>query len=117
MAAFDKVGAKRPTWSEEDGASRVPYWVFQREDVLEAENKKLFQGPVWNFLCLEAELEETGDFVAVSAGETPVIVTRDKDGQVYAFENRCAHRGSLLALEDRGNVKDFTCVYHALHCF
>jgi anthranilate 1,2-dioxygenase large subunit len=42
-----------------------------------------------------------------------VIVTRDRDGELYAFENRCSHRGSLLALEDRGNVRDFTCVYHA----
>lgn len=113
MATLEETEAKRPTWSTEDGASRVPYWIFQRQDILEAENRKLFHGPVWNFLCLEAELREAGDFVAVSAGETPVIVTRDKDGELYAFENRCAHRGSLLALEDRGNVKDFTCVYHA----
>lgn len=113
MARSDEVGTTIPTWSKEDGASRVPYWVFQRQDVLDAENKKLFHGEVWNYLCLEVELEESGDFVAVHAGETPIIVTRDKDGQIYAFENRCAHRGSLLALEDRGNVKDFTCVYHA----
>ena len=113
MVDPEEVSAKQPTWPAKDGATRVPYWVFQRQDVLEAENKKIFQGPVWNFLCLEAELVEAGDFVAVFAGETPVIVTRDKDGQIYAFENRCAHRGSLLALEDRGNVKDFTCVYHA----
>ncbi|KAE8436908.1 MULTISPECIES: aromatic ring-hydroxylating dioxygenase subunit alpha [Halomonadaceae] len=104
---------ERPTWASEDGGSRVPYWVFQREDVRALENDKLFHGPIWNYLCLEAELAQPGDFVAVHAGETPVIVTRDTDDQLYAFENRCAHRGSLLALEDRGNVKDFTCVYHA----
>ncbi|SPF82004.1 Rieske 2Fe-2S domain-containing protein [Pseudoprimorskyibacter insulae] len=98
MVDPEEVSAKQPTWPAKDGATRVPYWVFQRQDVLEAENKKIFQGPVWNFLCLEAELVEAGDFVAVFAGETPVIVTRDKDGQIYAFENRCAHRGSLLAL-------------------
>ncbi|AEQ52649.1 aromatic ring-hydroxylating oxygenase subunit alpha [Pelagibacterium halotolerans] len=77
------------------------------------ERRKLFQGETWNYLCLEAELPSAGDFVAVHVGETPVIVTRDHDGEIYAFENRCSHRGSLLALEDRGNVKDFTCVYHA----
>lgn len=103
----------RPEWPREDGAARVPYWIFQRQDVLEEERKKLFRGPTWNFLCLEVELQDIGDFVAVHAGETPVIVTRGEDGQLYAFENRCAHRGSLLALEDRGNVKNFTCVYHA----
>lgn len=113
MTTSDDTGTEHPTWLTEDGASRVPYWVFQRQDILDAENKKIFHGEVWNYLCLEVELVEAGDFVAVHAGETPIIVTRDKDGQIYAFENRCAHRGSLLALEDRGNVKDFTCVYHA----
>lgn len=113
MAKSQRDAATQPEWPKEDGASRVPYWVFQRDDVLEEEKEKLFHGPVWNYLCLEVELEEAGDFVAVDVGETPVIVTRDGDGELYAFENRCAHRGSLLALEDRGNVKDFTCVYHA----
>jgi phenylpropionate dioxygenase-like ring-hydroxylating dioxygenase large terminal subunit len=39
-------------------------------------------------------------------------VTRDKDGELHAFENRCAHRGSLLVLKDSGEAKDIICVYH-----
>lgn len=115
LVMWDNSGPEtRPlTWLAEDGVSRVPYWVFQREDVARHEQETLFHGPTWNYLCLEAELPDIGDFVATHVGETPVIVTRDRDGELYAFENRCAHRGSLLALEDRGNVKDFTCVYHA----
>ena len=35
----------------------------------------------------------------------PVVVTRDKDGALHAFENRCAHRGSLLVLNERGEAK------------
>lgn len=113
MGGTLQMSGERPVWPSEAGASQVPYWIFQREDVLALEREKLFHGPVWNFLCLAVELEKAGDFVATYVGETPVIVTRDTDGELYAFENRCAHRGSLLALEDRGNVKDFTCVYHA----
>lgn len=113
MDDVTKTPNKLPVWSKEDGPRRVPYWLFQREDIYAMEKAKLFDGPTWNFLCLEAELKAAGDFVAVDVGEKPVIVARDVDGQIYGFENRCAHRGSLLALEDRGNVKDFTCVYHA----
>jgi anthranilate 1,2-dioxygenase large subunit len=96
-----------------DRLSRVPYGVFQRQDVYVREQKRLFRGQVWNYLCLEVEIPEIGDYVATYAGDTPVVVTRGHDGQIYAFENRCAHRGSLLALKDRDNVKSFTCVYHA----
>jgi anthranilate 1,2-dioxygenase large subunit len=96
-----------------DRLSRVPFWLFQREDVYVREQKRLFRGRVWNYLCLEVEIPEIGDYVATYAGDTPVVVTRGHDGQIYAFENRCSHRGSLLALKDRDNVKSFTCVYHA----
>ncbi|HEX4247826.1 MAG TPA: Rieske 2Fe-2S domain-containing protein [Pseudonocardia sp.] len=100
-----------PPWPE--GLTRVPYWVFQREDVYAAEQQRLFRGPHWNFLCLEAELAEPGRYRTTWLGDTPVIVSRGRDGELYAFENRCAHRGALIALEDRGCAMEFTCVYHA----
>lgn len=96
-----------------DGVTRVPYWIFQDRDIYAAEQRNIFQGPSWNYLCLAAEVKNSGDFVTTFVGDTPVIVARDSDGELYAFENRCAHRGALIALEQRGNTKDFTCVYHA----
>jgi phenylpropionate dioxygenase-like ring-hydroxylating dioxygenase large terminal subunit len=93
--------------------SRVPYSVFQRQDVLAAEQQKVFEGPVWNFLGLEAELGDAGDFKTTFVGRMPVLVTRDEDGEIYAFENRCAHRGALICLDDFGNKPEHTCVYHA----
>jgi anthranilate 1,2-dioxygenase large subunit len=99
-------------WTEQ-GVTRVPYWIFQGADVYAAEQRCLFRGPLWHFLCLAVELPDAGDFCTTSVGETPVIVTRDADSEIYAFENRCAHRGALIALEPRGNAKDFSCVYHA----
>jgi anthranilate 1,2-dioxygenase large subunit len=103
-------GAK--SWRSE-GFARVPYWVFKSPAVYAREQTAIFQGKSWNYLCLEAELPAVGDYVATYAGDSPVIVTRAEDGFIYAFENRCSHRGALLALEDRGSVKNFTCIYHA----
>lgn len=100
-----------PVWGE--SLTRVPYWVFQREDVFAREQEQVFRGPNWNYLCLESELATPGSYVTTFVGTTPVIVARDRDGELYAFENRCAHRGALLALDKRGDAKDFTCVYHA----
>ncbi|MDT7585718.1 MAG: anthranilate 1,2-dioxygenase large subunit [Pseudonocardiales bacterium] len=100
-----------PAWP--DGLTRVPYWVFQRDDVYAAEQDRLFRGPHWNYLCLEAEVASPGQYRTTFLGDTPVIVSRGRDGELYAFENRCAHRGALIALDDRGTAKEFTCVYHA----
>jgi anthranilate 1,2-dioxygenase large subunit len=96
------------------GFTRVPYWAFQSEDVYRVEQQHIFQAESWNYLCLEAELAKPGDFRTTFVGDAPVIVARDDDGEIYAFENRCAHRGALICLDDHGsNKKDFACVYHA----
>jgi anthranilate 1,2-dioxygenase large subunit len=45
-------------------------------------------------------------------GETPIVVNRDLNGAIYAFVNRCAHRGALVRREASGNAMDHTCIYH-----
>ncbi|MSP29570.1 MAG: Rieske (2Fe-2S) protein, partial [Acetobacteraceae bacterium] len=95
------------------GISRVPFWLYQDRAILRAEQRKIFEGPAWHFLCLDIDIESQGDFRTTFLGEMPVVVVRGRDGAIHAFENRCAHRGALIAFEDSGNVKDFTCIYHA----
>ena len=98
-------------WPE--GLTRIPYWVYSDPDVLALEQKRIFEGPVWNFLCLETELPNVGDYRTTFVGSMPVVVVRAEDGDIATFENRCAHRGALICLEDSGNAKDFQCVYHS----
>jgi len=112
-ASTPPAGIAAPTPWPAEVYSYVPYWVFQREDVLQAEQQRVFEGPVWNYLALEAEIPQAGDFKTTFVGRMPVVVTRDADGEIYAFENRCAHRGALIALDDFGNASEHTCVYHA----
>ena len=110
--SVDTAASEPGLWPQ--GLNRVPYWAFQREDVYREEQQRIFQGDCWNYLCLEADLPEPGDFRLSFVGDAPVIVTRDADGEIYAFENRCAHRGALICLDDHGAGKrEFSCVYHA----
>jgi anthranilate 1,2-dioxygenase large subunit len=112
QAALDDPALGDRAWPE--GLTRIPYWLFQRDDIYRDEQKRIFQGPVWNYLCLEADVAAPGDFRTTFVGAVPVIVARHEDGEIYAFENRCAHRGALIALDDHGKKKkDFSCVYHA----
>ena len=94
--------------------TRVPFWVYSDPEIYRTEQQRIYRGATWNYLCLEADLEKPGDYVSTFAGDMPVVVARDFDGEIYAFENRCVHRGALLCLENSGsNAKGFTCVYHA----
>lgn len=100
------------TWPG-DTLARVPYWVYQDEETYRAELRRIFEGPVWNYACLEVDLPGPGDYRTTFVGEMPVIVVRGADGAIHAFENRCAHRGALIALDDGGTARHFQCVYHA----
>ena len=94
--------------------ARVPYWVYQDDANYRDELRRIFEGPVWNYLALESDLIRPGDYRTTFVGEMPVIVVRGETGGIHAFENRCAHRGALIALDDGGSTgRRFQCVYHA----
>jgi anthranilate 1,2-dioxygenase large subunit/terephthalate 1,2-dioxygenase oxygenase component alpha subunit len=95
------------------GLTRIPFALYSDAQTAADEQARIFRGEVWNYLCLEAELPDSGSYRTTFAGETPVVVVRDGDGEIYAFENRCAHRGALIALEKSGRAENFQCVYHA----
>lgn len=99
------------SWPAE-GVTRVPYWVYQDEEVYTEEQEKIFRGATWNYLCLEAELAEPQSFLTTFVGDMPVVVTRDAQGALHAWENRCAHRGALVCMQARGKAERFTCIYH-----
>lgn len=95
------------------GLTRVPFDLYNDRLTAQQEQERIFRGATWNYLCLDAELPEAGSYRTTFVGETPVVVVKDDDGEIYAFENRCAHRGALIALEKCGKAESFQCVYHA----
>lgn len=95
------------------GLTRVPNRLYSDPTIYRAEMARIFQGPVWNFVGLEAEIPAAGDYKTTFVGETPVIVVRDRDGSVNVLENRCAHRGALVCLKEHGHARSLACVYHA----
>jgi anthranilate 1,2-dioxygenase large subunit len=99
-------------WPSQHHGCRVPYQVFTDRDWYVHEQHRIFRGETWSFVGLEAEVPKAGDFKATFMGDTPVIVTRDKEGGINVLQNRCAHRGALVCRERRGNVSRLECVYH-----
>jgi anthranilate 1,2-dioxygenase large subunit len=100
------------SWPKE-GPTRAPYRVMHDPEIYRQEMERIFRGPTWHYLCLEAELPKPGDYRTSFIGEIPIIVCRDEDGTINAMVNRCAHKGALLCIEPHGNRTQFACVYHA----
>jgi phenylpropionate dioxygenase-like ring-hydroxylating dioxygenase large terminal subunit len=111
MSGLNLVSEPHVAWPS-NGLSEVPFRLYTDHAQYALEQQRIFQGPTWNYLCLTAELPNAGDYVATTVGEAAVIATRDTAGNINAFVNRCAHRGNLLCFEQRGNVKEISCIYH-----
>jgi len=96
----------------EDGLHYIPDWVYTSQEVYDAEMQRIFQGDTWNFVALEAEIPNTGDYKRSYVGSVPVVVSRAEDGSIHVFENRCAHRGAEFCRDSFGNANEFVCPYH-----
>jgi anthranilate 1,2-dioxygenase large subunit/terephthalate 1,2-dioxygenase oxygenase component alpha subunit len=106
------ASGKAAIWPDA-GLTRVPYALYTDRAIYERERARLFMGSTWNHLALDCEIPNPGDYKTTFVGDVPVVVVRDADGTINAFENRCAHRGALVCLERFGNARALTCVYHA----
>lgn len=98
-------------WPQGD-VSRIPYWVYTDPAIYAREQERIFHGPTWSFLCLEAELPNPGDYKMTNVADAPIVAVRDELGEINALVNRCAHKGAHVCYKPRGNIREFTCVYH-----
>ena len=113
MARPSTIFPASTTWDGE-GTSRIPFSVYTSEQLHRRELERFFYRAHWNYVGLEAEIPNPGDFKRTVVGERSVILVRDNKGQVQVVENVCAHRGMQFCRERHGNRKDsgFTCPYH-----
>lgn len=107
----NRQGIPAVSWPRND-YSRVPYRLYHDPEVYALEQQRVFKGPLWLYVGLEAEIPNTGDFRTAWLGDTPVIFNRDQEGRVHVVVNRCAHRGALVRRELKGNAPEHVCIYH-----
>lgn len=94
-----------------DGDFGVHRDLYRDPEVFEWEMKYLFEG-TWNLIGLESQVPAVYDFITTSIGRTPVIVSRDAQGQVNCFINSCRHKGAQVCHRRQGSARSFVCQYH-----
>ena len=94
-----------------DASQAMPKSVYTSEDFLQRELSQVF-GQQWVCVGRASALANTGDYLTYELAGQPLMVVREKNGQLKAQSNVCLHRMSTL-LEGRGNIKTIVCPYHA----
>lgn len=99
----------------EDAASgryQVRRDIFTDEEIFELEMKHIFEGN-WVYLAHESQVPNAGgDYFTTYIGRQPVVITRDKDGELHCLINACSHRGAMLCRRKTDNRTTFTCPFH-----
>ena len=93
------------------GVYRCRRDIFTDKALFDLEMKHIFEGN-WVFLAHESQIPEPNDYFTTWIGRQPIVVTRDKGGELHAMINACAHRGAMLCRRKHGNKGSFTCPFH-----
>ena len=95
----------------ENGVYRARRSIFTDEEIFELEMRHIFEGN-WVYLAHESQIPEIGDYFTTWIGRQPVVITRDKKGELNALINACSHRGAMLCRRRTDNRTTLTCPFH-----
>lgn len=85
--------------------------AFTDAELFDLEMKHIFEGN-WIYLAHESQIPNVNDYLTTYIGRQPIVITRNKAGELNAVINACSHRGATLARLKKGNKANFTCTFH-----
>jgi len=66
----------------------------------------------WIMAGFECELPDAGSYLATEIGLSPILLIRNRQGEIVAFHNSCRHRGAQICPSGSGKTPRLICPYH-----
>jgi glycine betaine catabolism A len=66
----------------------------------------------WHMVGFEVELGAPGSYMATTIGRSPIVILRNRHGDLVGFHNSCRHRGAEICPAGAGKVTRLVCPYH-----
>jgi phenylpropionate dioxygenase-like ring-hydroxylating dioxygenase large terminal subunit len=115
----------RASMEDVEAAITPPAETYTSEEFFAFEQSAIFARQ-WNCVARQEDLPNPGDFITTDIAGEPVIVVRNRDGEINAMSAVCRHRAACITappardLEDldtplgdiTGHVESFQCPYH-----
>jgi phenylpropionate dioxygenase-like ring-hydroxylating dioxygenase large terminal subunit len=77
-----------------------------------ARERELLFAHAWQYAGHAGQLAEPGSYFTLRVGDVPLVVVRDREGELRAFVNVCRHRGAEV-VSGEGPCTTLQCHYHA----
>ncbi|HWL45842.1 MAG TPA: aromatic ring-hydroxylating dioxygenase subunit alpha [Ilumatobacter sp.] len=91
-------------------AETMPPELYTSPEVLAFEREAVFARE-WICVGRAERVPNVGDWFTTTVVDEPIIVTRDKSGELRALSAVCQHRAMQIC-DGQGNDSKFTCPYH-----
>jgi len=89
----------------------IPFSQYTSQDFFNQEMEKMWR-KVWQYVCREDQVAETGDYLVYDIGRHSIVVVRTDEG-LKAYHNSCLHRGTKLKPSNTsGWSANLQCPYH-----
>jgi choline monooxygenase len=92
-------------------ASGLPNAWYTDADALEAEFESIFSTG-WFCLGFGKDIPKPGDVKPVDLLGRPLLLLRDRAGEIRVFHNVCSHRGMTLVQQATSKLRVLRCPYH-----
>ncbi len=96
-------------------ASTIHKDLYLDQDTFEVLSQKIFPS-TWQYVAESTAIPQPGDvwpfqFIEDFVNE-PLLLSKDKEHNLYCMSNVCTHRGNILAYEKCNVVNGIVCKYH-----
>jgi phenylpropionate dioxygenase-like ring-hydroxylating dioxygenase large terminal subunit len=109
---FDTAGVGSPELARAlDEGWTLPARWYSDPEIARLERERIFTR-TWQYAGRTEQVEEPASFFTSTAGHIPVVVVRDREGELRGFVNVCRHRGHVVA-QGEGCRETLQCPYHA----
>lgn len=89
----------------------TPASWYTSPDIFELECRQLF-AKTWHVVGHADKVANPGDYFTIELLGLPIIVVRDRQGEVHAISNVCRHRAGPVAVGEGNTRFGFSCLYH-----
>jgi phenylpropionate dioxygenase-like ring-hydroxylating dioxygenase large terminal subunit len=97
-----------------DSRKSLPAWTYNHEEFFELEKQRIFMRS-WQVVCHTSDIPEPGDYFRFDFLDEPLVVLRDRQGDIRAYSNVCRHRAARL-LDGENGTSSGTCRNGLIRC-
>ena len=109
MTSYSDLSSVRRPISVANGLPNANYI----DPAMHEEEKRALLFSTWSGLATASDVPEPGDAIPMTFMGMPLLLLRDRKGQVRVFQNICRHRGMILVEEPRKIEGAIRCPYHS----